>query len=88
MRRRKGPAAAVRCEVEGSEGGISVLLTTTAPTFYLTLDVGSIAGEFSDNCFTLIPGAPRTVRFTPRGKVTVDKLRKALTVRHLRDTYH
>jgi len=87
MRRRKGPAAAVRCEVEGSEGGISVLLTTTAPTFYLTLDVGSIAGEFSDNCFTLIPGAPRAVRFTPRGKVTVDKHRKAPTVRHLRDSH-
>ena len=79
--------AEVKCEVEGTEGGISVLLTTTAPTFYLTLDVGGIAGEFSDNCFTLIPGAPRTVRFTPRGKVTVDKFRRALGVRHLRDTY-
>jgi beta-mannosidase len=80
-------SAEVTLETEGTEGGFSVRLTTDAPAFYAALDAGGIAGEFSDNCMTLLPGTPRTVRFTPREKVTADRFRRSLSVRHLRDTY-
>jgi hypothetical protein len=36
---------------------------------------------------TLVPGTPRTVRFNPREKVTADRFRRGMSVRHLRDTY-
>jgi beta-mannosidase len=79
--------ARVTVEVEGTKGGFSVRLSTDAPAFYTALDAGGIAGEFSDNCMTLIPGTPCAVLFTPREKVTADRLRRGLTVRHLRDSY-
>ena len=79
--------AKVSLETEGTEGGFSVRLSTDAPAFYAALDPGGIAGEFSDNCVTLLPGTVRTVRFRPREKVTIDKFRRALSVRHLRDSY-
>jgi beta-mannosidase len=80
-------SAAVAMDTQVIEGGFSVGLSAKAPTFYTTLDAGGIAGEFSDNCITLLPGKPRTVRFVPREKVTVDRFRLCLSVRHLRDTY-
>ena len=80
-------AASVTTEVEGTEGGFSVRLGSDAPSFYAALDAGGIPGEFSDNCMTLLPGTPRKVLFTPREKVTVERFRKSLSVRHLRDTY-
>lgn len=47
-----------------------------------------ISGEFSDNHFTLLPGEPRTLTFTPRdSKTTIDDFRKSLTVKHIRETY-
>jgi beta-mannosidase len=79
--------AAVTTETKLTEGGFSVSLSTDAPAFHATMDAGGIAGEFSDNCITLLPGAPRTVRFVPREKVTADRFRRSLTVRHLRNTY-
>jgi len=36
---------------------------------------------------TLIPGTPRTVLFIPRQKVTAERFRQGLSVRHLRNTY-
>jgi beta-mannosidase len=86
---KKAPLGTTNVGVEaaGTEGGFSVRLTADAPAFYAALDAGGIAGEFSDNCMTLMPGAPRTVRFSPREKVTIDRFRRGLSVRHLRDTY-
>ncbi len=79
--------AKVTAEVDRTKDGFSVRLTTDAPAFYAALDPGEIAGEFSDSCMTLMPGAPRAVHFTPREKVTAEKFRRALSVRHLRDSY-
>jgi hypothetical protein len=72
---------------EGTEGGFSVRLAADAPVFYVALDAGEIAGEFSDNSFTLLPGTPRTISFRPWKKVALEKFRHGLSVRHLRDTY-
>jgi beta-mannosidase len=79
-------SARVTVEMEGTESGYSVRLTTDVPAFFAALDAGEIDGEFSDNCMTLIPGTPRTVRFTPRKNVTADRFRRGLSVRHLRDS--
>jgi beta-mannosidase len=79
--------AKVTTEVERTEAGFSVRLTTDAPAFHTALDARGIAGEFSDNCMTLIPGTPRTVLFIPRQKVTAERFRQGLSVRHLRNTY-
>ena len=71
----------------GAEGRFTVGLSADAPAFYVSLDAGEIPGEFSDNCFTLVPGAPRTVEFRASKGVSLEKLRRSLSVRHLRDTY-
>ena len=48
----------------------------------------SISGEFSDNHFTLLPGEPRTLTFTPRDpKTTFNDFKKSLIVKHIRETY-
>lgn len=72
--------------------GFSVSLTTDAPAFFVSLDAEGIPGEFDDNCFTLVPGTPRVVGFIPgvhesMARPTLAQFRRALSVRHLRDTY-
>ena len=85
--------ATVRAEASSSSrGGFVLSLTTDAPAFFVSLDAEGIAGEFEDNCFTLVPGTPRLIGFIPgaRGpktRPTLAELRRALSVRHLRDTY-
>ena len=81
--------AAVRVDVaaSGDGHGFSVTLGTDHPAFFVTLDAEGIAGEFDDNCFTLVPGVPRVVGFSPKGRATLSGFTKALKVRHLRETY-
>jgi beta-mannosidase len=79
--------ARVAVEVESGKNGYSIGVSSDAPALYTALDAGDVAGEFSDNCFSLLPGKPRTVEFRPSGSVTLEKLRRSLSVRHLRDTY-
>jgi beta-mannosidase len=87
--------ASVRAEVraaaaKGAPPGsprLRVTLTTDRPAFFVALDAAGIPGEFDDNCLTLLPGEPRTIGFSPRGRVTAAELRKSLSVRHLRETY-
>jgi beta-mannosidase len=65
----------------------TVTLTTDVPAFWVRLDVVGTRGEFEDNGFTLLPGAPKRLLFTPKEKITPAEFRKKLTLRHLRDTY-
>ncbi len=82
-----GPKSAVRADVAAAGSGFTVELSTDMPAFFASVDVEGIPGELDDNCFTLLPGAPRRLTFTPRAPVTLARLRSALTVRHLRNTY-
>lgn len=77
---------------------VTLTLETDKPAFFVTFDQGSIAGLFSDNCFSLYPGEKKTVTFTWRetdqaGKSaanredTLKKLENDLRLYHLRDTY-
>ena len=65
-----------------------VTLTTDKPAFFVWANVKGIRGEFDDDSFTLLPGEPRTLVFTPKDRgVTLEAFKKALSVSHLRQTY-
>ncbi|HVO38284.1 MAG TPA: glycoside hydrolase family 2 protein [Spirochaetia bacterium] len=75
----------LECSQTGS--GFAITLSTDKPAFFVSLFAGAIPGEFSDNCFTLLPGSPLTVSFQPRKAVSLETLRRSLSVKHLRDSY-
>ena len=52
-------------------GTFSVELSSDRPAFFVWLDVRGVRGEFSDNCFTLLPGRDVTVVFTPKSGESV-----------------
>ncbi len=79
--------ARVRVECGETGGGFTVALSTDKPAFHVSLFASGVPGEFSDNCFVLLPGAPLTVSFRPRKEVSLETLRRSLSVKHLRDTY-
>lgn len=55
---------------------------------FLKAGKNTIRGEFDDNCVTVLPGRPVTLKFTPKCEgVTPDAFRKAFTLKHLRETY-
>jgi beta-mannosidase len=68
-------------------GKWTVTLTTDKPAFFVWANVSGIRGEFRDNSFTLFPGRPVTLTFTPKDKASFADFVKALTVKHLRQTY-
>jgi len=80
-------SARVSLECRETGSGFAVALSTDKPAFSVSLFASGIPGELSDNCFTLLPGAPLTVAFRPRKTVSLERLRRSLSVKHLRDTY-
>jgi beta-mannosidase len=69
-------------------GKWTVTLTTDKPAFFVWANVSGIRGEFSDNSFALFPGRPVTLTFSPKEQeATFEAFAKALTVKHLRQTY-
>ena len=76
-----------KADVKVSVDGFKVTLQTDRPAFFVWANAKGVRGEFCDNSFTLLPGRPVTLTFTPKGEVTAAEFRKALTVTHLRETY-
>lgn len=78
--------AKVSAKTRLNGGAMEITLSTDKPVFFLTLEMKDADGVFSDNSFTLIPGEPKTVVFTP-----VSGQRKAtaamLEMKHLRQSY-
>ena len=56
--------ATVKMRVEEDDGQPQVTLESDLPAFYVSLDPGLLGGRFDDNCVTLYPGQPRTLRFS------------------------
>jgi len=80
--------AAVDAIPADRNGKWTVTLTTDKPAFFVWANVSGIRGEFNDNSFTLLPGRPVTLTFTPKDTAaTFADFSKALTVTHLRQTY-
>ena len=81
------PETEIKCKVKALKNGFEIELLTGKPAFYVSLFAEGISGEFSDNCFTLLPGRPAKVFFEPRMKTTSEAFKKALSVKHLRESY-
>jgi beta-mannosidase len=79
--------ATIKTEVNSAGILFEVKLETDYPAFWVSLQAEGLRGEFEDNCFTLLPGEPRTLIFSPKQKITLSALKQALSVKHLRDTY-
>ena len=56
------PLAKAKIEAE-AKGGV-LTLKTDRPAFFVWANVEGVRGEFDDNCLTLLPGRPRTIRFS------------------------
>lgn len=69
------------------DGRLRVRLEADKPALWAWAEVAGIAGEFDDDSITLLPGRPVEIAFTPAKPVGADAIAKALTVRHLRQTY-
>jgi len=79
--------AKVTLDCQQAEKGFSVTLRADKPAFFVSLSAAEMPGEFSDNCFTLLPQEPRVIAFQPRRQTTLKRLARALSVKHLRDTF-
>jgi beta-mannosidase len=78
--------ADAKITVSGGAAG-TVRLETDAPAFFVTPE-SEIPGRFEDAGFTLLPGSPRELTFTPvEGSTLPADFVSTVRVRHLRDTY-
>ena len=64
-----------------------ITLTTDKPAFFVWVNATGIRGEFDDNSFTLLPGEPRTLTFTPKGPIDADAFRRSLSVMDLSKSF-
>jgi beta-mannosidase len=79
--------ANVTWQVSPAGTGSAVRLETDRPAFFVSLDAEGMNGVFSDNCFTLLPGMPREIEFTPKTDGEDADLSACLRVYHLRQSY-
>ena len=70
-----------RLQIVQSDGVTELHLDTDAPCFFTCLDT-AIAGHFSDNAFTLLPGQPRVISWRGQAITAAD-----IRVQHLGSTY-
>jgi len=69
--------ARVEVKVKGEGEQRSYVLSSDAPAFFVWANAKGVPGEFDDNCFTLLPGRSRTIRFDHAiapGKIDVKHL--------------
>ena len=81
--------AQVTAKVFEEDGAWKVTLATDKPAFFVWADVPGIRGIFSDDSFTLLPGSPKTLVFTPRAgeTATFAEFKSRFGLMHLRDSY-
>lgn len=79
--------ARIATRVKQDGRNFSVTVSADKPAFYVSLSAAGIRGEFDDNCFTLLPGEPRTLAFAPKQAVSLKAFKAGLQVCHLRGTY-
>ena len=77
-----------KAQIDVAFDGFKVTLSTDRPTFFTWVEARGIKGEFDDNSFTLLPGKPKSLTFSPKDvKTTAEEFRRAFSVTHLRETY-
>jgi beta-mannosidase len=69
------------------DGSFVVTLTARKPALWTWLEMDQADAQFSDNFMHLLPGQPQSVIVTPARAMTLARMKKALRVRSLFDTY-
>ena len=70
------------------KGAFDITLAVKAPSFFAWVeDPADARGRFSDNLVTVLPGAPRVLRYRPSVPTTAAALRRRLTRMDLRASY-
>ena len=70
------------------KGAFDIELAAKAPAFFAWLaDPPDARGRFSDNLVTVLPGAPRVIRYRPSAPVTAAALKRRLALTDLRESY-
>ena len=78
----------IRTRIFPDENGLMHLkLSADKPAFYVFAEFAGIPAVFSDNSFTLLPGQPRDLTFRTNAQLPLERLEKALVIRHLRSSY-
>ena len=75
----------VRIDPTSSDRTFAVMLSASAPAFFVWADVPGVRGEFDDNAFTLVPGCPKTIVFTAREPTSWWAFKDRLSVVSLSD---
>ena len=82
------PEPNISTSISRDENGIMHLrLSTDKPAFYVFAEFKGISAVFSDNSFTLLPGHPRDLTFKVDASISLESLKDALVIRHLRGSY-
>ena len=81
------PESHIKAKVIGDGAALKVELSCDKPAFFVTLETPGIKGIFEDNSITLLPGKQIVIEFLPKQSTSIRELEKALTVKHLRETY-
>jgi len=68
-------------------GKVAVTVKAEKSVFFVWLDAPGVRGTFDDDSFTLLAGETKRVLFTPKGRFDYEAFEKALTVKHLAETY-
>ena len=79
--------AKISCELEQKENVFEITVKADYPAFFVSFDTEGLKGKFSENMFTLLPNVAKTVIYTPEGEMSVDELKKGLSIYDLRHTY-
>lgn len=77
----------IRVDVDTTQGGFLLNLSSHAPAFYVALDAGSLTGTFTQNMFELRPTANKTIRFKAKEEITLEEFKKQLSIQDLYTSY-
>ena len=85
---RSGLAIRRVSPAKDEKGAFDIELAAKAPAFFAWLaDPPDARGRFSDNLVTVLPGAPRVVRYRPSAPATAAALKRRLRLTDLRACY-
>ena len=77
----------IQSVIVSTPGGYRLTLKSARPAISAWIDLGKIDADLSDNFINLQPGVPETITITPKIRCSASRLRGALVVRSLVDTY-